>query len=244
MKAITVSRQQGNLIWQQQERAMPQPAPTQYLIKLLASSVNPVDFKVAGKLAEGQTSRVLGWDAVGTVVQAGSHTDSSLLHKQVWYLGGLAADGCQAEYQLVDADLVVPAPAGLTATDAASLPLTGLTALELLLDKLTYQPQACAANRQRPLLLINGAGGVGSVLLQLCHLWQIPVTATASRPQSQQWCLQQGADTVIGHAELATLSAHQFAAVVCAHDTDSYFTEMTRLVAPFGQIIALSGAQR
>ena len=244
MKAISVTRQQGNLIWQQHELAMPQPLSGQYLIKLQASSVNPVDFKVASKVAEGQTSRVLGWDAVGTVVAAGPDADNSLLQQQVWYLGELAAAGCQAEYQLVDADLVVRAPTKLSATDAASLPLTGLTALELLLDKLGYQSEACAANQQRPLLLINGAGGVGSVLLQLCRLWQIPVTATASREQSQQWCLQQGAAKVIRHADLASLSAHQFAAVVCAHDTDMYFAEMTRLVAPFGQIIALSGAQR
>lgn len=244
MKAITVSRQQGNLVWQQQERPIPQPQHGQYLVKLQASSVNPVDFKVASNVAEGQTSRVLGWDAVGEVVQAGPASDSSLLQQRVWYLGALAADGCQAEYQLVDADLVVPAPKQLSATAAASLPLTGLTAIELLLDKLGYQSTACVANQQRPLLLINGAGGVGSVLLQLCRLWQIPVTATASRAQSQQWCLQQGADKVIRHADLATLSAHQFAAVVCAHDTDAYFTDMTRLVAPFGQIIALSGAKQ
>ncbi len=243
MKAITVSMQQGNLVWQEQQRDKPTPQPGQYLIQVLASSVNPVDYKVASKLTENETSRVLGWDAVGRVVQAGADTDSALLNQRVWYLGALSKDGCQAEFQLVDADLVVAAPAQLSSVDAASLPLTGLTALELLLDKLGYQPMACVENQQRSLLLINGAGGLGSVLLQLCRLWQIPVTATASRPQSQQWCMQQGAHQVVSHQQLAQLDAHQFAAVVCAHDTDVYFAEMTRLVAPFGQIIALSGAR-
>lgn len=244
MKTITATRLHGSLLWNENEHQIPIPKDDQYLVKVLASSVNPVDYKFASKLAEGETSKVLGWDAVAEILSDVSTQGIDNKQQIVWYLGSTLVDGCQSEYQVVDKNLLVPAPKSLAPAEAASLPLTGLTALELLLDKLAYLPEKCAQNAARPLLLINGAGGVGSILLQLCKLWGIPVVATASREESQRWCLTMGATTVISHQALASLQPDQFASIVCAHDTDKYFADMVRLAAPFGHIILLSSSNR
>jgi NADPH:quinone reductase len=243
MKAILASRVNGEILWGEKSLTLNKPSSKQCLIRVLASSVNPVDYKVVSKLPEGQSSNVLGWDAVGEVVEIGEDVKRDFINKRVWYLGSLTEQGCQSEYQLVDFELLAYAPESITATDAASLPLTGVTALELLIDKLGYKPYKCLENKSRPMLVINGAGGVGSILLQLCNLWDIPVTATASRQESQQWCLEHGANFVVKHQDIFSYEANSFASIVCAHDTDTYFNEMTRLIRPFGQIIALSGTQ-
>lgn len=232
------------LHWRRQALELATPSDQQLLVKLEASALNPVDIKVLSQLKAGQQAAVLGWDAVGVVVAKGDLVTDFQPGDRIWYMGQLGVSGAQASHQLVDQRLVAKAPANWDAAQSAALPLTALTAWELLTEKLGYLPYAAELNSTRPLLLINGAGGVGSVLLQLCRLWLIDVTATASRAESQAWCRTMGATQVIPHSELAKLNPHQFPAIVCAHDTDNYFDEMARLVAPSGCIVALSSAKQ
>lgn len=225
------------------ERELPTPVPgdRDVLVKVQAVSVNPVDTKVRlGEPAGADSIRVLGWDACGTVHAAGSYVEPFRPGDRIWYAGDRGRAGSNAEWQVVDARLVSRAPASLTAAQAAALPLTSLTAWEALFERLGYSAEPSDWNRATPLLIINGAGGVGSIALQLCRLVGIPVTATASREQSRNWCLQMGATDVIDHAELAQWPDASFARILCCHDTDRYFDTMARLVAPQGMICALS----
>ncbi|MFC6981759.1 zinc-binding alcohol dehydrogenase family protein [Microbulbifer taiwanensis] len=187
--------------------------------------------------------RVLGWDACGIVHSTGPEVDGFRPGDRVWYAGDYGRAGSNAEQQLVDARLVSRSPASLTPAQAAALPLTSLTAWEALFERLGYSAEPSEWNRANPLLIINGAGGVGSIALQLCRLAGIPVTATASRAQSRDWCRQMGATDVIDHAELAQWPEASFARILCCHDTDRYFDTMARLVAPQGLICALSSTK-
>jgi zinc-binding alcohol dehydrogenase family protein len=232
------------LEWHKHKLELAAPSEHQLLVKLEASALNPVDIKVLNQLKAGQQADVLGWDAVGIVVAKGRMVTEFKAGDRIWYMGQLGISGAQASHQLVDQRLVAKAPANWDVVQSAALPLTALTAWELLTEKLGYLPYASELNSNRPLLLINGSGGVGSVLLQLCRLWNIQVTATAGRAESQAWCLAMGATSVLPHQALAELNAHQFPAIVCAHDTDHYFDEMARLVAPSGGIVALSSAKQ
>ena len=222
----------------------PEPGPHDLLVAVRAASVNPVDIKTRlGRPGSEDRPQVLGWDACGEVVGMGDAVSGFQIGDAVWYAGAIDRPGCNAELHTVDARITSRKPESLGHAEAAALPLTSLTAWECLFERLGYDPEPSSRNRQRSLLLINGAGGLGSMILQLCRFAGISVTATASREESRQWCLELGADDVVAHEALRTVEDASFARIVCAHDTDAYFAEMTRLVAPQGLVCGVASAK-
>jgi zinc-binding alcohol dehydrogenase family protein len=181
------------------ELPVPQPGPRDLLVRVKAVSVNPVDTKVRRNRAPkpGQPE-VLGWDAVGIVEGVGAEVRGFEPGDRVFYAGSITRPGANSELHVVDERIAARAPASLEDGQAAALPLTAITAWELLFDRLRV-PQGGGAGQS--LLVVGGAGGVGSILIQLARqLTQLQVIATASRPGTQAWCLELGAHAVIDHS--------------------------------------------
>ncbi|HUD33774.1 MAG TPA: zinc-binding alcohol dehydrogenase family protein [Variovorax sp.] len=177
----------------------PVPGPRDLLVRVAAVSVNPVDTKVRRNAApEAGQAKVLGWDAVGTVEAIGAQVTGFRVGDRVYYAGSIIRPGANSELHRVDERIAARAPASLDDAQAAALPLTSITAWELLFDRLGV-PQGGGADRT--LLVVGGAGGVGSILIQLARqLTQLRVVATASRPETRQWCLDLGAHAVVDHS--------------------------------------------
>ncbi|MCC6008390.1 MAG: zinc-binding alcohol dehydrogenase family protein [Rhodobacteraceae bacterium] len=211
------------------------------LVEVAAVSLNPVDLKVRGFTPADAPPRVLGFDAVGKVLACGPEAQGFAPGDRVWYAGAAHRAGANAQLHHVDARITAHAPASLSDADAAALPLTALTAWEGLFERLGYAP--LSAEAQQPLLMINGAGGVGSMVLQLARASSIAVTATASRAESQAWCRDLGAGEVLAHGALADMPDAAFPRIFCAHDTSDYMAAMGRLIAPQGRICAIVGAR-
>jgi zinc-binding alcohol dehydrogenase family protein len=182
---------------------LPTPAPLarDLLVRVKSISVNPADVKQRQNAApaNGQ-ARVVGYDAVGTVVEVGSQVSFFRPGDEVFYAGAVNRPGTYAEYHAVDERVVGRKPSTLTDSEAAALPLTSLTAWELLFDKLKV-PYG-SKRSDDALLIINGAGGVGSILIQIARrLTGLNVIATASRPETIEWCKIMGAHHVIDHRQ-------------------------------------------
>jgi len=222
---------------------LPRPVPTgrDLLVEVQAVSVNPVDTKVrrSAAPAEGEY-KVLGFDAVGVVREVGPEVSLFRPGDPVWYAGAIDRPGSNAEFQLVDERLVGRKPKTLSAADAAALPLTGITAWELLFDRL----QVPLAGKGRPstLLIIGAAGGVGSILIQLARQrTDLTVVATASRPETRAWVMQLGAHHVIDHREafapqLAAFNLPPVDQVISLTHTDKHFVQLVELLAPQGKL--------
>ncbi len=214
----------------------PLPGSNDLLIAVNAVAVNPVDSKIRQRAEPQQGYKILGWDAVGEVLQTGAAVTGFNVGDRVWYAGDLTRPGCNAQQQLVDARLAAKAPQSLSDVQAAAMPLTSITAYELLFDRLTLQHNS----DQRTLLVIGAAGGVGSVLVQLAkQLTQANVIATASRPESKQWVEALGADQVIDHSAPLAAQLDDNAAVtdvVLLTHSDEYFDEVIDLIHPQGRI--------
>jgi len=237
--------------------------PHDLLVRVEAVGVNPVDTKLrAGKGPADQRTHepplVLGFDCCGLVEAMGSAAaagGSWQVGDRVMAAGDVTRQGCHAELVALDSRLCGRPPQGLSAADAAALPLTGLTAWEGLFERLGLSPEPTAAQQGQTLLIIGGAGGVGSMAIQLAKRAGLRVIATASRPQSRSWCLQRGADAVIDHSQplapqLAELegpeantiqSPSQIPWIANFADTDAYWQQMAELVAPQGAILAIVG---
>lgn len=181
--------------------AKPTPAGHDLLVAIEAISVNPVDTKIRKSVApEADEFKVLGWDAVGTVKDVGSKCGLFKPGDKVFYAGDISRQGSNAQFQLVDERIVGHAPSSISNCEAAALPLTSLTAWELLFSRL--QVPTDEAGKQQSLLIVGGAGGVGSIMIQLAkQLTGLTVIATASRAKSQEWVRNLGADHVIDHSQ-------------------------------------------
>lgn len=212
-------------------------------VAVAAASVNPVDLKLRAFAQPTDAPRVLGFDACGTVTAVGAAVTGFAPGDRVWYAGAAIRPGSNARLQRVDARIAARAPATLDDAGAAAMPLTLLTAWEALFERLGYAPPGAGPQAGR-LLVINGAGGVGSVALQLARLAGIAATATASRAESADWCRRMGAAGVVGHGDLAGLPEASFDRIFCCHDTDAYFDTMARLIAPQGVICSIVGARQ
>jgi zinc-binding alcohol dehydrogenase family protein len=223
---------------------LPEPEPTGHdlRVRVAAVSVNPVDTKIrrGAKPAAGQP-KVLGWDAVGVVDAVGDAVTLFKPGERVWYAGDITRAGSNAEFQCVDERIVGRAPATLSDAQAAALPLTAITAWELLFDRFGVTPET-----RGTLLVVGGAGGVGSVLIQLARqLTGLAVVATASRAATQDWVRQLGAHHVIDHRQpLAAqvqrlVDAGQIAPathVASLTQTDQHWDQLVELLAPQGKI--------
>lgn len=220
------------------------PVPGQYdlLVEVKAVSVNPVDTKVhAGLQKSGlQQPRILGWDASGVVVSAGSSVSGFKPGDEVWYAGDITRPGSNSSHQLIDSRIAAHKPRSLNWAESAAMPLTALTAWEALFEHLNIQD----APEHKTLLIIGGAGGVGSLAIPLAALRsKVKVIATASRPESAAWCLERGADLVVDYRDLkSNLAQHgieQVDYILCLNDTDGHWPAMAELVAPLGHICTI-----
>lgn len=222
--------------------ALPDPVARgrDLLVAVRAVSVNPVDTKVRRKAepAAGDL-RVLGFDAVGRVVGIGEAVEGFKVGDEVWYAGSIARPGSNAELQLVDERIVGHRPKTLSDADAAALPLTAITAWEMLFDRLDVsRPVAGAAPA---IVIVGGAGGVGSIAIQLVRaLTDLTVIATASRPETQAWVRDLGAHHVVDHSrpiaeQVAALGIGAPAYVFSTTETGRHLEEIAALIAPQGR---------
>ncbi|MFT8736431.1 MAG: zinc-binding alcohol dehydrogenase family protein [Zymomonas mobilis] len=211
------------------------------LIEIKAVSVNPVDAKVRQKmpLKAGEEWKILGWDAAGVVVETGDEAQLFKVGDEVFYAGTLNRSGSNAEFQLVDERIVGKKPKSLNWAEAAALPLTTLTAWEVLFDRLNiHQP---VAGIKPAILIIGGSGGVSSIAIQLARqLSDATVIATASRPESSEWVTMMGAHYVIDHSkalspQIEALNKGALPFVFSANHTDQHFEEAAKLMAPQGR---------
>jgi NADPH2:quinone reductase len=222
------------------ETAQPEPSGRDLRVAVKAVSVNPVDTKVRRRAAppEGET-KILGFDAAGIVDAVGSEVSLFKPGDEVFYAGSILRPGTNSEFHLVDERVVGRKPATLSFAQAAALPLTSITAWELLFDRFEIAPGK--RFDPRTLLIIGGAGGVGSILIQLArNLTGLTIVATASRPPSRQWCLDLGAHAVIDHAQpirpqIETLGLPPVALVASLTATEQHYRPLSELMAPQGK---------
>lgn len=218
----------------------PVPIGHDLLVQVQAISVNPVDYKVRMRRSpEGGVPVVLGWDAVGEVVEIGDKVTAFKPGDMVWYAGAIDRPGANAEHHLVDERIVGTKPANASNTEAAALPLTALTAWEMLFDRLRVSdpvPGAAGA-----VLIIGAAGGVGSIAIQLLRaLTDLTVLATASRPETQAWVTELGAHHVLDHskplpAQIEALGIGAPGFVFSTNQTGRYVGQIAELIAPQGR---------
>ena len=223
------------------ELAEPEPGPRDLLVKVAAVSVNPVDTKVRRGVAlpDGEV-KVLGWDASGTVEAVGEEVTLFRPGDEVYYAGSIDRPGSDAELQLVDERIVGRKPQNLSFAEAAAVPLTTITAFELLFDRLGVVRGDDTDGAA--LLIVNGAGGVGSMLIQLARqLTTLRVIATASRPETHAWCLELGAHHVIDHTQplsdgLKALDIDLVEYVASLTATDRHLPEIVKILRPQGHL--------
>jgi NADPH:quinone reductase-like Zn-dependent oxidoreductase len=242
------------------ETAKPEPRGRDIRVAVKAISANPVDYKVRKRAAppEGET-KILGYDAAGVVDAVGPDVILFKTGDEVFYAGSIQRQGTNSEFHLVDERIVGRKPKTLSFAQAAALPLTSITAWELLFDRLTAMPKAAVlplssvsaawqlvhdqfhvANKST-LLIVGGAGGVGSILIQLARrLTGLTVVATASRPETQKWCLDLGAHGVIDHTmpmkeQIERLKLPPVALIASLTNTDQHHKALADIIAPQGK---------
>lgn len=225
------------------------PTPTGHdlLVQVEAVGLNPVDFKV--RPAEGDDPKILGFDAAGVVVSGGEDTSLFQPGDRVYYAGDVTRPGSNAEYQLVDERIVGKRPTSLDAATSAALPLTALTAWESLFHRLGIDVDTPEKNAGQSLLIIGGAGGVGSITIQLAKLAGLTVVATASREESASWCRKLGADHIINHhedmpAQLKELGLEMVNYIANYNDIDAVWDAMGEMIAPQGGIVLITGNEQ
>lgn len=231
------------------ETAAPTPGPRDLLVRVRAVSVNPVDWKQRQRVAQGITlpePRILGYDASGVVEAVGSEVGLFQPGDAVFYAGSMQRQGSNAELHLVDERIVGRKPAALTDAEAAALPLTSLTAWEAIFDRLRISEGGGAG---KALLIIGGAGGVGSIAVQVAkQLTGLEVIATASREESARWCRDLGADRIADHRDLVAsvrgLGRQFVEYILCTNDFEGHWRSLGELIAPQGAICSILGARQ
>ncbi|MBM3110759.1 zinc-binding alcohol dehydrogenase family protein [Pseudomonas sp. P66] len=223
------------------ELPAPEPGPRDLLVEVRAISVNPVDTKVRQNAQpEPGVAKVLGWDVAGVVKAVGSEVSLFQPGDKIFYAGSIARAGANSELHVVDERIVGHMPKTLGFAEAAALPLTAITAWELLFERLQI-PEGQDDLGQR-LLIVGAAGGVGSILTQLAsQLTGLTVIGSASRPQTQNWVRQLGADHVVDHSQplAAALKAEgiEFVTHVASlTQTDQHLAQLVEALAPQGRL--------
>ncbi|MEQ7920606.1 zinc-binding alcohol dehydrogenase family protein [Xanthomonas sp. WHRI 1810A] len=216
----------------------PTPGPRDLLVEIRAVSVNPVDTKIRAGSAATEP-KVVGWDAVGTVREVGPEVTLFQPGDEVFYAGSIVRPGSYSEFHLVDERIVGHKPKSLDAGHAAALPLTSITAWELLFDRLGVEE---GGGEGDSLLIVGAAGGVGSILVQLARqLTKLTVIGTASRPETRDWVQQLGAHHVIDHSkplveQLEQIGVGQVSHVASLTHTDSHFAQLIEALRPQGKL--------
>jgi alcohol dehydrogenase len=230
MKAVTHT-------FQDVELPKPAPAGRDLLVRVEAISVNPVDYKQ--RKASSGTPRVLGWDAAGTVEAAGPEATLFKSGDEVYYAGDVTRPGANSEFHLVDERIVGGKPRRLDFAQAAAIPLTAITAWEAFFDRMKVKSGAT-------ILIISGAGGVGSIGIQLAKIAGLRVIATASRPESIAWVKELGADEIVDHRRDLVSQIGKPVEYIAnfSGELDAYWPAMGELIAPQGAMVAIVGNQK
>lgn len=228
--------------------AKPTPAGRDLCVAVKAVSVNPIDTKMRmrAQAKPGEQPKMLGYDAAGVVEAVGPQVTLFKPGDEVFYAGSIVRPGTNAEFHLVDERIVGLKPKSLSFAQAAALPLTSITAWELLFDRFGVAPGKTPDGHA--LLIIGGAGGVGSIMIQLARrLTALTVIATASRPETQTWCRNLGAHHVIDHSrplaeQLKAIGQANVALIASLTNTDRHFAAYPDILAPQGKIGVIDDA--
>jgi len=229
----------------------PIPENHDILVRVKAVSVNPVDAKIRSPKSQVETlPKVLGWDASGIVEETGN--DVSLFKKgdEVYYSGSIVRQGSNSEFQIVDERIVGRKPNNLTFEEAAALPLTTITAWEGMFEQMCISNDSQESNKGKSILIIGGAGGVGSISIQLAKkLAGLTVIASASRKETINWCLSLGADYVINHYnnfsdELNKIGIKEVDYIFCLNNTMQHFPKSAEIMKPFGRFCTIVGLNK
>ncbi|MDF4202995.1 zinc-binding alcohol dehydrogenase family protein [Maribacter sp. SA7] len=208
------------------------------LVEIKAISVNPADYKVrAGMPVEGDDWKIIGWDATGIVKEVGEDVTLFKVGDEVWYAGDFTRQGSYAQYQVVDERIVGKKPSSLSYAEAAALPLTSLTAWEMLFDRL----EVATYDASKSILVIGAAGGVGSILVQLAKkLTKLNIIGTASREETTDWLKELGADSVINHRNKLSEEFEKYKLlapdyIVSLNATEQHADEIVKVIKPQGK---------
>lgn len=243
-QSLSISEEESLIAFQ---TVTPIPEGLDLLVKVSAISVNPIDYKIRQKAALDRIldePKVIGWDAVGKVVAVGEKTTQFKVGDEVFYAGDLNRNGCNTEYQLVDERIVGRKPNNLSNSEAAAIPLTALTAWESLFDRIKT-PKTSKSNKT--ILILSGAGGVGSIAIQIAKkVAGLTVIATASRPESIQWCKEMGADYVVNHYNLASeldkIDHNEVDYILDYVNLEEYWDIIAKIIRPQGHIVSITGS--
>lgn len=208
------------------------------LVEIKAISVNPADYKVrAGMPVKGDDWKIIGWDATGIVKEVGDNVTLFNVGDEVWYAGDFTRQGSYAQYQVVDERIVGKKPSSLSYAEAAALPLTSLTAWEMLFDRL----EVATDDASKSILVIGAAGGVGSILVQLAKkLTKLNIIGTASREETTDWLKELGADSVINHRNKLSEEFEKYKLptpdyIVSLNATEQHADEIVKVIKPQGK---------
>ncbi|MCZ6802289.1 MAG: zinc-binding alcohol dehydrogenase family protein [Nitrospirae bacterium] len=223
----------------------PDPQERDLFVRVEAVSLNPVDTKIRRSPvlnSQEGSPRVLGWDVAGVVESVGSQVTLFQPGDEVYYAGSLIRPGANSEYHLVDERLAAKKPEALNMAQAAALPLTAITAYEALFDRMGISTDG--ESERKTILIIGGAGGVGSLAIQLAKIAKLYVIATASRPESQAWCKKMGADVVIDHTrsipdQLQQVPLPMVDYIFNTSSTDQHWQAMCEVIKPQGRICGI-----
>ncbi|WP_416441873.1 zinc-binding alcohol dehydrogenase family protein [Leeuwenhoekiella sp. A16] len=240
-KSLPIDQEESFIVF---ETEKPTPQKRDLLIKIKAVAVNPVDYKVRQGSAKDKVleePKILGWDAVGVVEATGPDVELFKEGDEVYYAGDITRPGCNAEYQLIDERLVGHKPKNLSDAEAAAMPLTALTAWECIFDRLDIKKDG---GEGKSILIIGGAGGVGSVAIQLAKkLTKLEVVTTASRKETEEWCLDKGADAVVNHKDLINSVKEkgykEFDYILNVVDTEAHWDATAELIKPQGKFCTI-----
>ena len=229
------------------ELPKPEPQGRDLLVRVEAISVNPIDTKVRSPKEKVESApRVLGWDAAGVVEAVGPAVTAFKPGDEVWYAGDITRAGSNAEFQLVDERIVSLKPRTLTFAEAAALPLTAITAWEGFFEHLGIDRNG--GSKGRTLLIVGGAGGMGSIAIQLAKLAGLKVMATASRPETVAWVEVLGADVVLNHhlplpEQLAAAGHPEVDYIALFTAPDPYWPALVKMIRPMGRIVGIVDAK-
>ena len=222
----------------------PSPQGRELLVQVHAVAVNPVDTKMRSPQDKVEDiPRILGWDVAGVVEAVGTDVTLFKAGDEVFYAGSFTQPGCNSEFHIVDERIVGSKPKSLDFAHAAAMPLTSITAWESMFDRLGIDSEGADAGKH--LLIIGGAGGVGSMAIQFAkQLAKLTVTVTASRPESKVWVKDLGVDHIINHyldipEQVQKLGISGYDYILCFNDTDEHWQSMATVVAPQGKICSI-----
>ena len=226
------------------EKTKENPTGRDLLVKIEGISINPVDIATRKKIVDELSDpKILGYDGYGVVDEVGSEVKNFQVGDKVFFAGDYTRDGSYQEYELIDERIVAHAPKKTSIEKSVAMPLVTLTASELLFEKLQINP--AHDNRDKTVLIINGAGGVGSIAIQLAHLAGLRVIATASTSEKVDWVKALGADLVVNHHHDLIKQVHDLGIknvdyILGLSDNDPHWSEIVKLIKPFGTFATIT----